>query len=119
MKLTIYRDNNVSLSVQMFHDDGSFVNLTGCQIVMAFKTDQALANAGATIIKGTTAPYSGVAIPDAQHGIARVDIGTADTQSIADTITVFTDVLVIGPSGNAFTVGNLTTIEIKANITRR
>jgi len=119
MKLVIYRDNNNTLQVQVFHADGSPCNLFGCQILMAFKSDQSLPNSAALIIKGTTPPYSGITISNVPNNTFNAAILTADTQGLPDTIEVFTDILIVDPIGNAFTVANPTTVEIKANITRR
>jgi hypothetical protein len=119
MKLVIYRDNNITLVGSVFHIDGFPVNLIGCQIVMAFKTDQSLPNTASTIIKGTTAPYSGIVIRDTPTNMFNVALVTADTQGLPNTIEVFTDILITDRFGNPLTVANLTTVEIKANITRR
>jgi hypothetical protein len=119
MKLVIYRDNKVTFQCQAFHSNGELVDLTSCNILQCFKTDQSETNAQALIIKGNYAPYSGLLITDAQHGIFQTFLYPADTQGIPDTIEVFSDVLITDVNGNPFTVGNLTTIEIKANITRK
>jgi hypothetical protein len=119
MKLTIYRDNNVTLILQAFHSDNTAVNIFGCTILMCFKTDQALPNSAALITKGTTNPYSGITITNAATGIFQCAVVAADTQGFLDTTETFVDALITDASGNPFTVANLTTVEVKANITRK
>jgi hypothetical protein len=119
MKLVIYRDNTVTFFIQVLHIDGTPCNLTGCQILMCFKSDQSQPNTTALITKGNTSPYSGITITDVNHGMFQCTLTTADTQAIPDTIEVFTDILIIDSAANPFTVANVTTVEIKANITRR
>lgn len=119
MKLVIYRDNKVTFQCQARHSNGEAVDISGCQILQCFKSNQAQANDSALITKGTTAPYSGITPTDSSHGMFQTVILPADTQPISDTIEVFTDVLITDRNGNPFTAGNLTTIEIKANITRK
>ncbi len=119
MKLTIYRDNDVTIVHQAFHSDGTIVNLTGCQILQCFKTDQSLPNSAASIIKGTTSPYSGITITNAATGTFQTVLGLSDTQGLADTVDLLSDVLITDGSGKSFTIANLTTVEIRANITRK
>jgi hypothetical protein len=117
MKLTIYRDNTPTLQFQAFHDDGSVVNLSGCTILMCAKTDQVQTNAQAAITKGTVA--STITITNPNNGIFQTTLTTLDTQALADTTIMELDCLITDTSGNVFTIANTTTLEIKANWTRK
>lgn len=117
MKLTIYRDNTPTLQFQAFHDDTSVVNLTGCTILMCAKSDQSQSNAQAFITKGTAA--STITITDPVNGIFQTTLTLLDTQSLSDTTILELDCLITDQSGNVFTIANTTTLEIKANYTRK
>lgn len=117
MKLTIYRDNTPTLQFQAFHDDNTAVNLTGCTILMCAKSDQSQSNAQALITKGTAA--STMTITDPVNGIFQTALTLLDTQALADTTIVDLDCLITDTSGNVFTIANTTTLEIKANFTRK
>jgi hypothetical protein len=117
MKLTIYRDNTPTLQFQAFHDDGSVVNLTGCTILMCAKADQSFPNSQALITNGTAA--SNLTITDPTNGIFQTTLTLLDTQALTDTTVVDLDCLITDTSGNLFTIANTTTLEIKANFTRK
>jgi hypothetical protein len=116
MKLVTYRDNTPTLQFQVFHSDNSVVNLTGCSVLMCFKTDQSLPNSQASITKSTA--LGSVAIIDASNGIFQATLSTADTQGFLDSITLEGDCLIESPSGQVFTIANVTTLEVKANYSR-
>jgi hypothetical protein len=118
MKLTIYRDNTPTIQVQTFHNDGSVVDLTGCAIEMCFKMDQAQTNAQSAFIKSTDLD-SGITITDAPNGVFEAVLLTSDTQQFNDTTILYTDVLITDSAGKVFTVANTTTLEVKANYSRK
>jgi hypothetical protein len=117
MKLTIYRDNTPTLQFQAFHDDGTVVDITGCTILMCAKADQSLPNTQALITKGTAT--SNLTITNPTQGIFQTTLTTLDTQSLIDTTVVDLDCIITDTSGNVFTIANTTTLEIKANFTRK
>lgn len=117
MKLTIYRDNTPTLQFQAFHDDSTVVNLTGCTILMCAKSDQSLPNSQALFTKGTAS--STMTITDPNNGIFQTTLTLLDTQALTDTTIVELDCLITDTSGNLFTIANTTTLEIKANFTRK
>jgi hypothetical protein len=117
MKIIVYRDNTPTLQVQAFHSDNSVVSLGGCSILMCFKMDQSLPNSEASITKSTSAGT--ITIVDSLNGIFNTKLTIADTQGFTETTFLYMDILITDSSGQVFTIGNVTTIEIKANYSRR
>lgn len=117
MKLTIYRDNTSTLQIQAFHENGSVVLLTGCDVLMCLKTNQGMANVDAIITKSTQ--LGTITLTDPINGIFQTRIETLETRPFIDTTILYTDFLITDTFGEAFTIANTTTIEVKANYSRR
>lgn len=116
MKLTIYRDNTSTLEIQAFHENGSVVLLSGCDVLMCLKTDQSMPNSQAVITKGTL--LGTITLTDPLNGKFRTRIETEDTDQFTETTFLYTDFLITDPFGEAFTIANTTTVEVKANYSR-
>lgn len=116
--LPVCRDNFTTLVVTVLHADSTPVDLTGCEILQCFKLKTTDSNAVAAITKGNYGPYTGITISDASDGIFQSQLVPGDTASFDNDDILFTDVLITDQSGNPFSVGTVTIIQILGNITR-
>lgn len=117
MKIVVYRDNTPTIQIQAFHSDDTVVSLGGCTILICFKTDQSLPNSEASITKSTQAGT--ITIVDSNNGIFNTTLTIADTQGFVETTFLYMDILITDGAGKVFTIGNVTTVEIKANYSRK